>query len=506
VNGLLPHLPALIVLTPLLGGVLAPLCGKGPNKAWTLATAVTWITFAWTCWLAVTVYDQGTVQYFVGTWGVRSVPDWTGVVGIELKVDRLNALILCLVSGMTAVITPYARLSVAKEIPHDRLHFFYAVWLLCLTGLLGITVTGDAFNLYVLIEISSLTTYILVALGKARDKRALTAAIRYLFMGTVGASFLLLGVGYLFMATGTLNMTEMAEAVAQNRDSPAVHTAFAFVLAGLCLKMALFPVHQWLPKAYAYSPSAVSAFLASTATKVAIYGAFRFLFTVFGTEFSFGRLDANSLLVVCSCIAILYGSLVAIRQTDLKRLLAYSSVAQVGYMVLGLALANREALTGTLVHMVNHALVKGAMFLAVGCMIYRLDSAKLDDLRGLGKRMPLTTVCLIVGCLGLVGVPLTGGFVSKWYLVQGALREGLWPVAVVLLVGSLLAVLYAMRIVEPIVFGSAPEGAAEVREAPPSMLLPTAVLLVGSLILGVSGSLNTSLIWTATGDLLGVAQ
>ncbi|MEZ6188955.1 MAG: monovalent cation/H+ antiporter subunit D family protein [Planctomycetota bacterium] len=504
-SGVATHLPALVVVTPLLGGVLAPLCGKGPTKAWSLATLVTWLTFAWTCWLAAVVHDQGTVQYYVGTWGLGSTTDWSGVVGIELRVDRLNALILCLVAGMTAVITPYARLSVAKEVPHDRLHMFYAVWQLCLTGLLGITVTGDAFNLYVLIEISSLTTYILVALGKRRDKRALTAALRYLFMGTVGASFLLLGVGYLFMATGTLNMGEMAVKVAELRDTPTVRTAFAFVLAGLSLKMALFPVHQWLPKAYAYSPSAVSAFLASTATKVGIYGAFRFLFTVFGTEFSFGRLDANALLIACSCLAILYGSLVAIRQRDLKRLLAYSSVAQVGYMVLGLALANREALTGTLVHMVNHALVKGAMFLAVGCMIYRLGSARVEDLQGLGKRMPLTTVCLVVGCLGLVGVPLTGGFISKWYLVQGALEAGMWPVAVVLLVGSLLAVLYAMRIVEPIVFGKAPAG-EEVREAPPSMLLPTAVLLVGSLVLGVSGSLNTSLIWTATGDLLGVGQ
>lgn len=486
------QLPALVVVIPLLAGVGAAVSGRG-NRAWLLAVAATWATFSIALQLAVVVHAQGPVSYAMGGW-----PDPTG---IELRVDRLSALVLCVVSGIAAAVTPFARLSVAREVPEDRQHFFYAAFLLCVTGLLGITATGDAFNLYVLLEISSLTAYALVAMGKGRDRRALTAAFQYLVMGSVGASFLLVGIGYLFLATGTLNMADMAERIAELHDSRTVRTGFAFVLVGLSLKMALFPVHQWLPNAYTYAPTAVSALLAATATKVAIYVAIRFTYTIFGPELSF-ELPTDTILIGSSLLAILFGSLLAIRQTELKRLLAYSSVAQIGYLVLGFSLGNADGVTGSLLHLVNHALVKGALFMAAGAVLYRTGGARLADLSGLGRRMPLTAAALTIGGLGLVGVPLTGGFVSKWFLVAGALKAGLWPVAVVVLLGSLLAVIYVLRFLQPLYFGPA-DFDREPSEAPPSFVIPTLVLLAGSLLLGVSGPIARGIVRSAAAALTG---
>lgn len=488
-TGLKANLPALLVVAPLLAGLLTALLGRG-RRAWFFACATTWALFGASAWLATLVLatDVGYLSYTFGNFTPKTLPGVSGTVavGIEYRIDLLNALILVLVSGMSALVTPFARLTVEREIPHDRLHLFYAVYLLCITGLLGIAITGDAFNLYVLLEISSLTTYALVAMGKGRDKRALTAAFHYLVLGTVGASFLLLGIGYLFMVTGTLNMAEMA---AQLQTIPAgnrtVSTAYALIVVGLGLKMALFPLHAWLPNAYTYSPSAVSALLASTATKVGIYVALRFFFTIFGADRSLQGM-AGEALRVFACLAILHGSLMAIQQTDVKRLLAYSSVAQIGYMVLGMCIGNEQALTGSLLHMVNHAMVKGALFIAIGAIVYRTGSSDLKALRGLSRRMPLTFAAVAVAGLGLIGVPLTGGFVSKWWLVSGALAKGQWPLACVILLGSVLAVVYVLRIVEPMIFASDDE-TADVSEVPPSLIVPAWILIGGSIYCGVYG-------------------
>lgn len=505
-SGLLDNLPALVVVFPLLAGLLVMVLGK-QGRAWWLTCGAVWILFAACLWLGGLVLNapEGFISYHFGGWTPRAVPGAEGAVaiGIEYRVDQLNAFILVLVSGVAAIVTPFARLSVARDIPADRLHVFYAVYLLCITGLLGIAITGDAFNLYVLLEISSLTTYILVAMGKQRDRRALTASYRYLILGTVGASFLLVGIGYLFMVTGTLNMAEMAQQLALLREqgpNRTVTTAFGLIVVGLGLKMALFPLHAWLPNAYTYAPAAVTALLASTATKVGIYVAFRFFFTIFGAEYSFGSATTDAMLLF-ACLAILHGSLMAIQQTDVKRLLAYSSVAQIGYMALGICIGNQQALTGGLLHMLNHALVKGALFIAVGAILYRTGSTHLDALKGLGRRMPLTSAAIVVAGLGLVGLPLTGGFISKWHLVSGALARGQWPVAVVVLFGSVLAVVYVMRIVEPLFFARTDE-APDVSEAPPSLVLPAWILALGSIYLGVYGKgLATDLIAAAAQSL-----
>ena len=251
--------------------------------------------------------------------------------------------------------------------------------------------TGDAFNLFVFLEISSLSSYVLIAFGK--DRRALTASYQYLVMGTIGATFVLIGVGLLYMMTGTLNMADLGDRLPAVMATRTARTALAFLVVGISLKLALFPLHLWLPNAYAFAPSAVTAFLAATATKDAVYVLLRFLFMVFGVTFAFETMPLGIILAVLGAAAILSTSAVAIFQDDIKRMLAYSSVAQIGYMILGLSMATVAGLTASVLHLFNHALMKGGLFLARGCVAYRLGSVRLGALAGAGYRMPWT--CLL---------------------------------------------------------------------------------------------------------------
>ncbi len=486
-----PHLPVLQVVLPLLAAPICVLLRNG-RLAWLLALAVGWVSLLIAVLLLVRVLDGPPLSYAIGGWA----PPW----GIEYRIDRLNAFLLVIVAAVDAVVLVYARASVEREIDPDRVYLFYAAFLLCFTGLLGIAATGDAFNLFVFLEISSLSSYALIAMG--RDRRALTAAYQYLVMGTIGATFILIGVGLAYMVTGTLNMADMADRLVGLTGNRTVRVAFAFLTVGLSLKLALFPLHLWLPNAYAYAPSAVTAFLAATATKVSIYALLRFTFSIFGADVAFEVLPLDLILPPLAILAMFVGSLVAIFQDDVKRMLAYSSVAQIGYIVLGISFASLDGLTAGIVHLFNHALIKGGMFLALGCVFYRLGSVRLEDMRGLGRRMPLAMAAFVVGGLGLIGVPLTAGFVSKWYLVVAALDRGWWPVAVLVLISSLLALVYVWRVVEVVYFQPAPPERGEVREAPLSMVLPTWVLIGASVYFGIDTSVTVGVARAAAALLL----
>lgn len=487
------HLPILQVIVPLLA---APLCvlvrRRAPSLA--LATAAAWAALGIAITQLVGVAATGPVSYMLG--------DWAAPWGIEYRVDLLSGFVAVIVSGIGAVVMTYAPRSLVSEVPEDRLHLFLAAYLLCLTGLLGITVTGDLFNVFVFLEISSLSSYAMISLGS--DRRAVAAAFNYLVLGTIGATFILIGIGLMFQMTGTLNMADMAERLGPVMGTRTIHAAFGFLSVGIALKMALFPLHGWLPNAYAYAPSVVTAFLAATATKVAVYVLLRFVFTVFGGSFAFGEMPLEVVLVPLSLAGVLGASTIAIFQRDVKRLLAYSSVAQIGYMVLGAALATTAGLTASIVHLFNHALTKGGMFLALGCIALRLGSVDLGDLRGIGRRMPLTTFAWVLGGLSLIGVPLTAGFVSKVWLIRAALGKGWWPVAALVLLSSLLALVYVWRVVETAYFHEPAEGAARLAEAPASMLIPTWLLIGATIWFGIDTSWSAQIARRAAEALLGV--
>lgn len=470
------HLPILQVLVPLLGALLSAFCRRG-TTAWAFTLLVSWLCFAISVWLLVKVLTTGQpISYLMGGWAVP----W----GIEYRVDTLNAFVLMLVTAVGAVIMPFARRSVAHEIHAHQQAWFYTMFLLCLAGLLGITVTGDAFNVFVFLEISSLSTYVLIALGQHR--RALLASYQYLIVGTIGATFYVIGIGLLYLVTGTLNMGDIASKLgaASAEFSRPVLAALAFLTVGVCLKLALFPLHLWLPNAYAYAPSVATAFLAGTATKVAVYLLIRIFFTIFGAAFEFQSLPVAGVLLVLSVAAMFLASISAVFEGNGKRLLAYSSVAQIGYITLGISLANQSGLTGSIVHLFNHAMTKAALFLAMGAIFYRVGSVQIAELAGAGRAMPWTMAAFVIAGLSIIGVPGTAGFISKWYLAVGALEKGYWPLVFLIVASSLIALVYVGRVVETAYFREPSASVAGVREAPLSMLAPLLVLAAATVYFG----------------------
>ena len=485
------HLPVLLVVVPLVAAPIAALLNH-PRLSWAVAVAAT----LWALYAALELLSQtmaaGEIHYELG--------GWAAPYGIEYVVDPVNAWVVVIVALIGALVAPYARVSVEREITEDRIPLFYAAFILCLTGLLGIAVTGDVFNVFVFLEISSLSAYALIALGS--DRRALTASFQYLIMGSVGATFIVIGIGLMYVMTGTLNMADLADRLPEVSGTRTIPVAFTFLTVGITLKLALFPLHLWLPNAYTYAPSAVTAFIASTATKVGVYLLLRFFFTIFGVTFSFDVMQLDRILMPLALIAIVTMSLVAIYQENVKRLLAYSSVAQIGYMVLGISFASVLGLTAGILHLFNHALMKGALFMSMGCVMYRVGSVRLERMNGLGRAMPWTMAAFVVGGLSLIGVPFTVGFISKWYLVQAALEQGMWPVAGVVLLGSLLALMYVWKVVEVAYFREAdPE--LGISEAPLSLLVPTWVLVLGNLYFGINASDSVGIATRAAEVLLG---
>ena len=486
------HLPVLVVIVPLMAGPLCVLVER-PRAAWGVALTAAWLSFAMAIALAVQVSDTGTISYHLGGWE----PPW----GIEYRIDTLGSYVLLIVTAIAALVMVAAKESVAREVPEPLIARFYAALMLAFAGLAGIVATGDAFNVFVFLEISSLASYALIGMG--RDRRALTSAFEYLVMGTIGATFILIGIGFLYMMTGTLNMQDLAARLPAVSDTRTVRAGFAFLTVGIGLKLAMFPLHLWLPNAYAYAPSAVTAFLAATATKVAVYALLRFLFGVFGFEFALLEMPFDDILMILGLAGILTASLVAVFQEDIKRMLAYSSVAQIGYMVLGISLASTTGVIAATLHVFNHALMKGRLFRALGAVVYRIGGVSLRDFAGLGRRMPWTMASIVLGGLSLIGVPPTAGFITKWYLLLGTLEQGLWPVAVVVLIGSLLALLYVWKLVEAAYFEPAPEGAATVREAPWSMLLPIWLLVGANIYFGIHTDVTVGLATQAANELMG---
>ena len=470
------HLPILQVILPLLGAVLAAFLRRG-RAAFVLALIVSWILPLVAGGLLWQVMRTGPVSYAIGGWE----PPW----GIEYRVDLLNAPVLVLVSVVGAATISFAYRSIASEIAEDRQAWFYCMHLLCLTGLLGITVTGDAFNAFVFLEISSLATYVLIALG--RDRRALLAAFQYLVMGTIGATFYVIGVGLLYLLTGTLNMVDIAGrlAPAWTDHSRAVVAALAFVTVGLSLKLALFPLHAWLPNAYAFAPSWVTAFLSATATKVAIYLLIRYFFSIFGVAIDFRALPITEIVIWLSVAAMVIASLMAVFEPNLKRMLAYSSVAQIGYITLGIGLADQAGLTGGLVHIVNHALMKGALFLAAGAILFRVGTVDIAELAGIGRKMPVTMTAFTIAGFGLVGTPGTVGFITKWYLAIGALDRGWWVLVFVIVASSLIALVYVGRVLETAWMREPSPKLSHGADPPLSMTLPLVVLAAATIYFGV---------------------
>jgi multicomponent Na+:H+ antiporter subunit D len=488
---MVPQSPALVVVIPLIFAFLALGFGwwrKG------LCYPITLIALAFSFLASIhalyTVCTTGTIHYYLGKWE----PPW----GIEYVVDHLNALVLVIVSFIGLMVAISSKRVVEQELP-EKVVYFYCLFLLQVTGFLGIVITGDMFNLYVFLEIASLAGYALIAVG---EEGAPFASFNYLIFGTIGACFYLLGVGYLYINTGSLNMADLSRILPALYQSKVVLVAFAFFLVGVSLKMALFPLHVWLPDAYTYAPSSVSALLAPLMTKVGAYVMIRIMFTVFEPHFSIELIPATTILGWMAAGAILFGALLALAQSDLKRMLAYILVSEVGYIALGVGLANRNGLTGAILHILNDSFMMLALFLIVGAIMYRSGNREIPRLRYMHRKMPFTMAVLVIAGLSVIGIPPTCGFFSKWYLVLGAIDANKWVFVAVLLLSSLLNVVLFFRVIENGYLEPEEEHPAEglgvavaFEEAPLSLLVPILIAGAGILSLGIlSGEIISSVI------------
>lgn len=490
-NALLPHLPALAVVVSLVTAPLVFLL-RDRGLAWAATTAASACSFAIAVRLARQASSDGAVSYALG--------GWPAPYGIELIVDAFSALLLVIVSGASTLALLVARRGLEQEVPAERQYLLYAAWLLALAGLSGIVVSGDAFNIFVFLEISSLATYILIAGGPRRQ--ALSAVFKYLIIGTIGATFYLIGVGLIYMMTGTLNLADMESRLREVSDLRPVLAAAGFITVGLALKAAVFPLHTWLPNAYTYAPNAVTVFIAACATKVSLYVLLRFDFAVFQGNLPGHVVQFAGFVVPLGILAVVVASVVATVENNVKRLLAYSSVAQVGYILIGAGLASATGLTAAIVHMFNHALAKGALFIAVACLAMRVGAVTLDGLAGAGRRQPLTMAAFVVAAFSLIGIPGTAGFVGKWFLVSAALELGPYGVLLILpvLFGSVLAVVYVWRVIEAAYFRPAPADAA-VGEAPAGMLVTLWVAALLNLYFGLQPAVPLDLAERAAAGL-----
>jgi multicomponent Na+:H+ antiporter subunit D len=438
VGGRLPVDPALLVALPLVGSVApAVLSTVRDRLGWPLAAA---ILLAQTS-LALALAGRA----LAGDEAVTDVGAIPPPFGIRLTVDALSAPFVALVAVSALVILAYTRRDGPRSGP------VYSLYLLLVAGLTGVCLTRDIFNLYVFLEISGLASYALVA--SARSGRAAHAALKYLLLGTVGASLYLFGVGFAYVATGTLSMTALSAAVA-SAPPPLVLASFALVTAGLGVKIALYPVHTWKPDAYATAPTGVTALLAALASTVAAYALARILLSAFTVDFLLGVPGIEGLLRGWAGVSIVAGSLLAFRSRTVKRLLAYSSIAQFGVVLVGLSVATPTGVTGAVVHLLGHAAMKSGAFLAVGVVGATCGAETIDEYAGLASRAPLTSAALAVLTLGLVGFPPTVGFVGKLYVALGAVEADAWAAAGLVFLSTLFSLAYFGRLVERMYLGA----------------------------------------------------
>ena len=479
------HFPALIVVTPLIASFIVFAVGWFDRRyCFPLVISALTACLVFAAGLAAALLSNGNpMHYHLGAWP----PPW----GIEYVVDHLNALILLAIAVIALLSAIYSRSMAAREFPQAKLPQLYTLYLLQVTGLFGITITGDVFNLYVLVEIASFSAYAMIAMG---ERGAAFAAFRYMIFGTIGACAYMLGVGYLYILTGSLNMADLNQLLPALYQSKALLAGFSLLMVGIAIKMALFPVHTWLPDSYTLAPSSVSVLLAPLSTKVGAYVLIRILLSVFNAPFYTSLYPAAPVLGWIAATGVLFASFLAIAQSDLKRMLCYLIVCEIGYIVIGISSSNRLGLTGALLHLINDMFMMACLFAVTGIIYAHARTRNMYELRNLHRTLPLTMAVFVTGALAVIGVPPLCGFFSKWYLVLGAIQAQQWFFVFVILMSSLLNTVLFFRIIEQVYFPpreAIPAGHAHhdtpfrLDPVPKGELIPAACLACFLILLGV---------------------
>lgn len=490
------HFPALSIVVPLLFAYFMPLFARW-RRSWCMPATLGALCFALltSVYMAWQVITHGPFTYQMGNWA----PPW----GIELSIDYLAVFTAVTLSAIGLLIMIYATQDLRHELKENVLGWYCTLYLLLIASMMGMALTNDLFNLFVFVEICAIASCGIISIKESRE--CIEAALKYLVLSAVGSGCLLLAIALIYMVTGHLNFTFIAQSLpdAMYLYPYNILTALALLLVGLSVKAALFPLHVWLPDAHSSAPSPSSAVLSGLVIKIYAVAMIKLLFQVFPPNLLF-MAPVMTLLLLMATLAIIVGSMFAIVQEDIKKMLAYSSIAQIGYVFMGIALMSHNAVLGGILHIFNHAIMKSMLFLAAGAFIYGTGVRKLSGLKGIGLTMPIPTVVFSIGALAMVGIPITNGFVSKWYLALGALDAGKPFFAAVILVSSLLNGIYYLPIIVDAFYGK-PEGPVlEPKPLPLQMMIPLVVLGFSTVFFGLFPSLVVRLVSTAAQSLLGL--
>jgi len=422
---------------------------------------------------------------------IVSIGGWQPPFCINLVAGPVGVLFSVTIALVGLLVSIYA-LDYIKEGPTEKYHMLY---LLLLTGATGVVLTGDIFNLFVFFEILCISSYALVAY--LRDKSGIESAVKYLIQGAVGSSLLLIGIGLLYGQFGTLNMADIAEKITS--ASPiSLFVPMVLLITGLGVEAAIFPLNAWLPDAHSSAPSSISAILSGIAIEVGLYAVARVIFTIFGASSIF------LFLALLGILTLLVGEMCAFSQSNIKRMLAYSSIGQIGLILFALAIATSYGVTGGLFQLISHTLAKALLFLAAGYMIYHVGSLDISALEGIGKKMPLTCLAFTVGAFSLVGLPPFIGFPSKFLIVRAALATNEMYFCVLIglaLLGTVIEGAYFFRVVQVLYFkGEKPN--PEIKDAPITALIPMFIIVTLIIIIGIYPKLVTDVLNSAATELL----
>jgi multicomponent Na+:H+ antiporter subunit D len=471
------HLTVLPQLVLLLGAALLPLRPRW-LRAENIALAALGLAFALWLPLAQRVLSTGPVSYHLG--------GWPPAVGIEVVSDTLSVYFGGIVFLLSLPAATFACSSLAAEVPIAAHSSFWTLYLLLVMSLLALSLAADLFNTYVFIEISSLAACALIA--TVNRPLNIEATFKYLILSTVGSGCILMATLLLYMLGGQLNLSLLAQALPQQAAlfPKNLIAAGTFLLVGLGVKSALFPLHSWLPDTHSVAPSPASALLSGLVVKIYVLVLLRVAWGTLGGSF-LSLLPFQEVLLFLATVSIFLGSIFAIAQSDLKRMLAYSTVAQMGYVFLGLAANNETAFTGAVLHLFNHAILKATLFLAAGGIIWQTGERRLRNLVGVGHRCPIALSAFSLAALGMIGIPGTAGFTSKWFLVVGCLQGGTPVLAWVILLSSLLNAIYYLPVVILGFFGHSDqcETRFHLDQMPLGLLIPICFLALCTLFFGL---------------------
>ncbi|TCQ06634.1 multisubunit sodium/proton antiporter MrpD subunit [Serpentinicella alkaliphila] len=460
------QLPLYILLLLLMAAVIIPLITKELNlKSKVVIIGTLLITGSMMLYTFVGVWRNGSYLYNIGNWGQK--------IGIQFNIDIFSTFMSLFIIILSLIIIIYSLKDIEHEISADQISLYYSLIFLLILGMVGITITNDLFNTYVFMEILAITSCAIISIK--RYKENYMASFKYLMLNTLGSLSFLFGVALLYMVTGYLNLVEINIIINEVwRLYPTnLLLALGLMITGLAIKAAVFPLHIWLPDAHSSAPTPSSALLSGLVVKVYIFTAMKLLFRAIGLQI-INEIDIPRFITYFAALGMILGSVFAIGQKDIKRLLAYSSVAQIGYIFLGIGIGTEQGLAAGLFHVITHGLMKSLLFLSAGAIIYKTGKRDIRTFQGIGYQMPITMILFTIGALGMIGIPGLNGFMSKWYLGFAVLQINQPIFLVIILISSFLNAMYYMPIIITAFLMGNDEKKEEMRfeELPKSMIIP----------------------------------